>query len=46
MTSELGTVVEGDGLAQALRDAGKQARELTGNAARDLAGETDAEQQT
>ena len=43
--SELGAVVEGDGLAQALRKTGKQANEMMGDAAGDLAGEADAEQQ-
>ena len=46
VTGELGTVVEGDGLAQALWNAGEQANELARDAASDLAGEADAEQQT
>ena len=46
MTGELGAVVEGDGLAQALRDACEQANKMTSDAAGDFAGNTDAEQQT
>jgi hypothetical protein len=45
VTGELGAVVEGNGLAQAVRQICKQADEMTSNAAGDLAGETNAEQQ-
>ncbi len=45
VTSELSAVVEGDGLAQALRQLCKQANEMTGDAPGELAGEADAQQQ-
>ncbi|WP_210419154.1 hypothetical protein [Bradyrhizobium sp. NAS80.1] len=45
VTGELGAVVEGDGLAQALRKSREQANQMMGHARGDLAGKTDAEQQ-
>ncbi len=45
MTGELGAVVEGDGLAQLLWQVGEDAYEMTGDAARNLAGDANAEQQ-
>ena len=45
MMSELGAIVEGDGLAQVLRQISEQAQEMARDAAGDLAGEADAEQQ-
>jgi hypothetical protein len=46
VTGELSSVVEGDSLAQALRQGGEQANEMLSDAASDLAGEADAKQQT
>jgi len=45
MTGELGAVVEGNGLSQALWQGGEQADEMAGDATRHLAGEADAKQE-
>ncbi|MHC2338437.1 hypothetical protein ACVIW0_007726 [Bradyrhizobium sp. USDA 4454] len=45
VTGELGAIVEGNGLAQAFRQGSKQADEMAGDTARELAGDADAEQQ-
>ncbi len=46
VTGELGAVVEGDGLAQLLWQDCKQSNEMACDTPRDLAGETNAKQQT
>src|SRR5579883_2346996 len=46
MTGELGAVVEGHGLPQALWQGSEQAGEMAGDANGNLAGETDAKQDT
>jgi hypothetical protein len=46
MASELGAVVECDGLAQLLRHDTEQPDEVAGNAVGRLAGEADRQQQT
>jgi hypothetical protein len=45
MACELSAVVEGDGLAQRLRQAAEQPEEMPGNAVSDLVGQSDGKQQ-
>ena len=45
MTGELGAIVEGHGLSQALGQGGEQAHEMAGDPNSDLAGDADAKQQ-
>jgi hypothetical protein len=45
MAGELGSIVEGDGLAQRLRQDTKQAEEMTSDAVRGLVGEPDCQQE-
>jgi hypothetical protein len=44
VTSELGAVVEGDGLTQRIRQGSEQTQEMVGDASGSLAGETDSQQ--
>src|SRR5215469_325867 len=46
MTGELGAIVEGHGLSQALRQGDEQAHEMAGDPSSNLAGDADAKQQT